>query len=76
MVAVDTHLHACVIDIEGEVAVADLQWRGVVIDQSCADNIELGHNALSKLDMSAGRWSNNQLSEIDKPVDASQRDHR
>lgn len=49
MIEVASYLHACVIDIEGEVAIADLQWRGVVIDQACANNIELRHNSLSKV---------------------------
>jgi hypothetical protein len=36
-----TCLHASGINIEREIAVSDLEWRGLIIDEIGANNVEL-----------------------------------
>lgn len=37
-----SHLHSRVVDIEGKVPIANLQGRRYIVDEICADDIELG----------------------------------
>lgn len=41
-----TDLKSCVVHIEGEVAVAYLQRRCLIVDQAGADDVESGYHAL------------------------------
>lgn len=46
MYALITHLHPRIVYAECKVAVPDLQWCRLIVNQARADNIVLGHNFL------------------------------
>lgn len=46
MLLIMAYLHASVVHPKGKVPVADLQWRRVIVDQACSDDIVLGNNLL------------------------------